>query len=187
MHTQMWEPARRKALADAGRQLADLSEHVALPIEAERRALSSPAEAERIITRMTEMEDRVRQLRSASARWQQRLAEGAADITNDLDHELRERFRSVARMAEARADTEAGDDLAYESWLHKATMDAVLTHYDRIGERMSALSDEVAGQFLALDRNASLQVRSEAPASRLAGLSIAKETPVGRTACCGAS
>jgi hypothetical protein len=40
---------------------------------------------------------------------------------------------------------------------------------------MSALSDEIAGQFLALDRNASLQVRSEAPASRLAGLSIAKE------------
>ena len=180
LHTEMWEPARRKALADAGRTLADLSEHVALPIEAERRALSSPAEAERIITRMTEMEDRVRQLRSASARWQQRLAEGAADITNDLDYELRERFRSVARMAEARADTEAGDDLAYESWLHKATMDAVLTHYDRIGERMSALSDEVAGQFLALDRNASLQVRSEAPASRLAGLSIAKDSPVGK-------
>ena len=113
---------------------------------------------------MTEMEDRVRQLRSASARWQQRLAEGASDITNDLDYELRERFRSVGRMAEARADTEAGDDLAYEAWLHKATMDAVLTHYDRIGERMSALSDEIAGQFLALDRNASLQVRSEAPA-----------------------
>jgi signal recognition particle receptor subunit beta len=175
LHTQMWEPARRKALADAGRRLADLSDHVALPIEAERRALASPAEAERIITRMTEMEDRVRQLRSASARWQQRLAEGAADITNDLDHELRERFRSVGRMAEARADTEGGDDLAYESWLHKATMDAVLTHYDRIGERMSALSDEIAGHFLALDRNASLQVRSEAPASRLAGLSIAKE------------
>ena len=40
----------------------------ALPIEAERRALSSPAEAERIITRMTEMEDRVRQLRSGSER-----------------------------------------------------------------------------------------------------------------------
>jgi signal recognition particle receptor subunit beta len=180
MHTQMWAPARRKALADAGRRLADLSDHIALPIEAERRALSSPAEAERIITRMTEMEDRVRQLRSASARWQQRLAEGASDITNDLDYELRERLRSVARMSEARADTEAGDDLAFEAWLHKATMDAVLLHYDRIGERMSALSDEVAGQFVALDRNASLQVRSDAPADRLTNLSITKDAPAGK-------
>ncbi len=180
MHTQMWAPARRKALADAGRRLADLSDHIALPIEAERRALSSPAEAERIITRMTEMEDRVRQLRSASARWQQRLAEGASDITNDLDNELRERLRSVARMSEARADTEAGDDLAFEAWLHKATMDAVLLHYDRIGERMSALSDEVAGQFVALDRNASLQVRSEAPADRLTNLSITKDVATGK-------
>ena len=174
MHTRIWEPSRRRALADAGRRLADLSDHVALPIEAERRALSSPAEAERIITRMSEMEDRVRQLRSASARWQQRLAEGASEAANDLDYELRERLRSVARMAEARAETESGDDLVYEAWLHKATMDEVLAHYDRIGERMSALSDEVAEQFLALDRNASLQVQSEAPTGRLAGLSIAR-------------
>lgn len=174
MHARLWEPARRKALAEAGQRLSDLSEHVALPIEAERRALRSPAEAERIITRMTEMEDRVRQLRSASARWQQRLAEGSSDTTNDLDYELRERLRSVARMADARADTEAGDDLVYEAWLHKVTMEAVLTHYDRIGERMSALSDEVAGQFVALDRNASLQVRSEVP-DRLTGLSITND------------
>ena len=44
-------------------------------------------------------------------------------------------------------------------------MDEVLAHYDRIGERMSALSDEIAEHFLALDRNAALQVASEAPAT----------------------
>jgi len=37
------------------------------------------------------------------------------------------------------------------------------------------LSDEIAEQFVALDRNASLQVRSEAPSARLAGVNIAND------------
>ena len=45
-----------------------------------------------MISRMTELEDRVRQQRPPSARWQQRLSEGAPDVANDLDHELRDRL-----------------------------------------------------------------------------------------------
>lgn len=178
LHTQIWEPCRRHALAAAGRRLADLADHVALPIEVEQQARRSPAEAERIIARLSELEDRVRQLRSASAPWQQRLAEGANDIAGELESELRERLRAVARLAEARTETEAGDDLVHEAWMHKATMDQVLGHYDRIGERMSALSDDIAAQFVVFDPDASLPVRIEAPASRLAELSVARDAPV---------
>lgn len=180
IHRQMWVPARRAALAAAGRDLADITEHVALPIEAQRTALRSPEHAERTLVRLAELEDRVRQLRSAAARWQQRLAEGASDIANDLDHELRERIRSVARMAEARAEVDTStDDLEFEAWLHKATMEQVVAHYDRVSECMSALSDEVAEQFVALDRHAARQVESAAPTERLASLSVNTEsTPI---------
>ena len=177
IHEQMWVPARRAALAAAGQQIAELAEHVALPIAAERAALRSPEQAERTIMRLAELEDRVRQLRSAAARWQQRLAEGASDLAGDLDHELRERLRSVARMAEARAEVDTStDDLEFEAWLHKATMEQIVAHYDRIGERMSALSDEVAEQFVALDRHAGRQVEVAAPTDRLTSLSVSPET-----------
>ena len=59
--------------------------------------------------------------------------------------------------------TESADDLVFEAWLHKATMDEVIAHYDRIRERMTALSDEVAEHFLALDRNAALLRRERRP------------------------
>ena len=176
VHRQVWVPARRNALADAGRQLADLADHVAAPLEAEREALRSPAEAERTLTRLAELEDRVRQVRSASARWQQRLAEGAQDASGDLDHELRDRFRALARTADARVDADgSADDLAFEAWLHKATMDEVVAHYDRIRDRMTVLSDEVAAHFLALDRSAAYSVESDAPSTKLAGLSVSRE------------
>jgi hypothetical protein len=176
VHRQVWVPARRTALADAGRQLADLADHVAAPLEAEREALRSPAEAERTLTRLAELEDRVRQVRSASARWQQRLGEGVQDALGDLDHELRDRFRALARVADSRVDAEgSADDLAFEAWLHKATMDEVVAHYDRIRERMTVLSDEVASHFLALDRSAAFSVESDAPSGKLAGLSVSRE------------
>ena len=91
-------------------------------------------------------------------------------MLGDLDHELRDRPASVGRMAEARADSDdPADDLVFEAWLHKAAMEAVIGHYEPIAERMSALADEIAEEFVALDRDASLQVAGDVAPSDLIG------------------
>ena len=67
------------------------------------------------------------------------------------------------RRIEARVDEEApADDLVFEAWLHKVTIEAVVEHYRLIADRADALAAEVAEEFAALDRHAAF----EAPAPR---------------------
>jgi hypothetical protein len=80
-------------------------------------------------------------------------------------------------MAEGRADTDRpADDLVFEVWLHKTAMEAVIAHYEAIADRMSALADEVAQQFVAFDRDVGFHVEVASPADALAGIHVVSET-----------
>ncbi len=176
LHRRIWEPARRQGLAEAGNQLASVAAHLTLPLEAEREASESGEAAKRTLDRLAELQDRVRQFRSGATRWQQRLAEGMQEVIGEVDHDLRTRLRVVSRMAEGRADTDRpADDLVFEVWLHKTAMEAVIAHYEAIAERMSALADEVAQQFVAFDRDVGFQVEVASPADALAGIHVIPE------------
>ena len=65
LHRRIWEPARRQGLAEAGLQLAGVAAHLTLPLEAEREASVSGEAAKRTLDRLAELQDRVRQFRSA--------------------------------------------------------------------------------------------------------------------------
>jgi hypothetical protein len=176
IHHVIWEPARRRGLADAGHQLADLAEHLAMPLEAAQRAQGSPQAAEQTIARLTEAQDRVRQFRSGAARWQQRLAEGMQDISVDLDHDLRTRLRTLSRLADARVDEDVpADDLIFEAWMHKTAIESIVAHYESIVDRTSALADEVAQYFTTLDRQAAFQVGATVPNELLAAVHVNRE------------
>ncbi len=176
LHQRIWEPARREGLAEAGRQIAEVADHLAIPIEAEREALGSAAAAERVIDRLGEIRSRVVRFRSSSARWQQRLADGMQDVTTDLDHDLRTRMRQLSRLAEGRIDSDdSGDDLTFETWLHKVTMEQVVEHYESIVSRASRLADGVAEQFATFDQHAAYRVESAAPIELLAEVHINRE------------
>ncbi|MET0145813.1 MAG: dynamin family protein [Ilumatobacteraceae bacterium] len=176
LHRHIWEPARRRGLAGAGLELASVAAHLAMPMEAEREAASSPEAAARTIARLAEQQDRVRQLRAGAARWQQRLSEGIQDVLGDLDHDLRNRTRVVSRTAEGMADSEhATDELVFEAWLHKAAMEAVIGHYESISTRTSALADDVAQFFVAFDRDAGFHVEATAPADLLGVIQVVRD------------
>ena len=155
LHEKIWDPARRRGLADAGLELAEVAAHLTLPMEIEQEAASSPEGAERALLRLAEQADRLRQFRNAAGRWQQRLNEGIQDVLGDLDHDLRNRTRVVSRTADGMADSDdPADDLVFEAWLHKAATEAVIGHYESITARTSALADEIAEVFVAFDRDA---------------------------------
>jgi hypothetical protein len=161
IHATIWEPARTRGLADAGQQLADLADHLAIPLEAAQRAKDSPQAAQQTIARLTEARDRVRQFRSASSRWQQRLAEG---------------MRTLARLVEGRVDVDdPSDDLVFEAWVHKAAIEAVVGHYELIVERSNVVAEEIGQYFATLDRQASFQVEAAMPTDLLATLHVNRE------------
>jgi hypothetical protein len=126
--------------------------------------------------RLAELQDRVRQFRSGSSRWQQRLAEGIQDLSGDMDHDLRTRLRGVSRMAETRADADRpADDLVYEVWLHKTAMEAVVEVYQAISDRAAALSDEIAEMFVVFDRDVGFHVDVSSPIDVLGGIHVIPE------------
>jgi hypothetical protein len=176
LHQDIWDPARRRGLADAGLELAEVAAHLTMPMEAEQEAASSPEGAERALQRLAEQADRLRQFRASAGRWQQRLNEGIQDVLGDLDHDLRNRTRIVSRTADGMADSDdPADDLVFEAWLHKAATEAVIGHYESITMRTSALADEIAQAFVAFDRDAGMQVQALAPDELIGGIQVPRE------------
>ncbi|MET0144330.1 MAG: dynamin family protein [Ilumatobacteraceae bacterium] len=173
LHTMIWQPARRRGLADAGEDLAELAGHLSLPIEAAQRATDSEQAASETIAALTEARDRVRQFRGSSAWWQRRLTEGMEELAKDLGRDLDATMTGLAATVDRRIDDdEAIDDLVFEGWVRKVAIERVVVHYEMIGRRAAALVDEIDQQFHTLDRAAALEIEAVVPTARLADVRV---------------
>ena len=56
--------------------------------------------AQRLVRELTEAQARAAALKERSARWQQTLNDGVADLNADIDYDLRDRMREISRLAE---------------------------------------------------------------------------------------
>lgn len=111
--------------------------------------LSDPEAAGR---RMAELEaqcDEAEALRSKAARWQQTLADGIADLTSDIDHDMRARFRDLAKTVETRLDEEdparIWDDFAASTTAEVNR--AVVQNFGLLHQRTAELAEHVATHF----------------------------------------
>jgi hypothetical protein len=69
-------------------------------LRAEESAQSDPASAQALIDKLSLAEQRAAGLKERSARWQQTLSDGVADLNADVDYDLRDRMREIVREAE---------------------------------------------------------------------------------------
>lgn len=69
-------------------------------LQAESSAQSDPASAQALIDKLSAAEQRAAGLKERSARWQQTLSDGVADLNADVDYDLRDRMREIVREAE---------------------------------------------------------------------------------------
>ncbi|MFI6102041.1 dynamin family protein [Lentzea sp. NPDC051213] len=69
-------------------------------LRAEESAQSDPASAQALIDKLSVAEQRAAGLKERSARWQQTLSDGVADLNADVDYDLRDRMREIVREAE---------------------------------------------------------------------------------------
>ncbi len=96
-------------------------------------------------------EARADELKSRSARWQVTLGDGVQDLNTDIDHDLRERFRTISLEGdEALGHADPAEVwVEFEPWLYHRTSLEVLGNYEMLQERARELAERVAEHFAA--------------------------------------
>ncbi|OBF31591.1 Isoniazid-inducible protein iniA [Mycobacterium sp. ACS1612] len=130
-------------------EISATAEHLTLSLSPELEAINDP-EARQKLTE--DLERRKREAQDAltqTALWQQVLNDGIADLTGDVDHDLRSRFRAITQHTEKVIDgcdpTVCWVQLATE--LEDAVATAVGDNFVWAYQRAQALADEVGVTF----------------------------------------
>lgn len=88
--------------ADAAvRDIQLITDHLALALRTEAETLRDPRRYMVITEQLRRTREEAEQLRARTSNWQVALADGAAELMADTEHDLRHRLRSLIRDAEA--------------------------------------------------------------------------------------
>jgi hypothetical protein len=121
-----------------------------------------------LVERLTVARDRATELKDRSARWQQTLGDGVADLNADIDHDLRGRMREVTRTAEEEIGT--GDPSAtwdqFTRWVQQEVAAAAAANFVWATQRARWLGERVAQHFSA-DRDQLLPALRANPSDAL--------------------
>jgi hypothetical protein len=141
---------------DAAAEVDAVCQQLQGQFESERAALADPKAAQRVIGELTATKERVESLKSAAAKWMQTLGDGIADLSSDIDHDLRARIRLVVQEAEDALEISDPADTwsEMEAWLQSRTSYELLANYTLLRRRADDLSERVGHHF----REASGQV-----------------------------
>lgn len=130
-------------------EVRSAAEHLMMAVESELAAINDPGERERLTADLERRKEEAQDALAQSALWQQVLTDGIADLTADVDHDLRGRFRAITQHTEQVIDScdpthhwaEVGGEL--EDAIATAVGDNFVWAY----QRADALAQEVARNF----------------------------------------
>jgi hypothetical protein len=126
-----------------------VTEQIAGNLVAERTAQQDPAAAAAMVRELTEAQQRAAALKERSARWQQTLNDGVADLNADIDYDLRDRMKEISRLAE---DELMGGDPGkvwdqFAVWVQQEVATAASANFIWATQRVRALARHVADHF----------------------------------------
>jgi replication fork clamp-binding protein CrfC len=125
------------------------AEHLLLAVESGLSAINDPDTRERLTADLERRKEEAQEALQQTALWQQVLNDGITDLTADVDHDLRQRFRAISQHFEEVIDScdptqhwaEIGAEL--ENDIATAVGDNFVWAY----QRAEALAAEVARTF----------------------------------------
>jgi replication fork clamp-binding protein CrfC len=130
-------------------EVRSAAEHLTLSVESELSAINDPGERERLTAELERRKQEAQDALAQSALWQQVLTDGIADLTADVDHDLRGRFRAITQHTEQVIDgcdpTHHWAEIGGE--LEDAIATAVGDNFVWAYQRAEALAQEVARNF----------------------------------------
>ncbi|MGF1648103.1 MAG: dynamin family protein [Kineosporiaceae bacterium] len=168
---------------DVAAEVEDVCVQLARKFEGERAALADPRAARAVVDGLRDAKDRAERLKDAAARWSTTLGDGIADLTADIDHDLRARIRRV--LAEADDTVEAGDPAdtwaQMEPWLESRISAELVENYALLRDRAVELSALVAEHFREAAGEILQSVAVHDPTPRLASADAAEVATAGLT------
>lgn len=144
------------ARAQVMAEIAAVSEHLTLTLDAELSALQDPRSRAELTS---ELERRKREAEDAlahTALWQQVLADGIADVSSDVEHDLQSRFRRILHRTEEVIDrTDPTKNWAeIGARLEQAVANSVGNNFVWAHRRIVQLASQVADTFASAGMDA---------------------------------
>ncbi|OZM77006.1 dynamin family protein [Pseudonocardia sp. MH-G8] len=157
--------ARRGVLHD----VVAVTDQIAGNLRAERSAQQNPEAVGALVQELARAQERATELKERSARWQQTLADGVADLNADIDYDLRDRMREISRLAEE--ELLSGGDPAkvwdqFTAWVQQEVAGAAAANFLWASQRARWLAHRVAEHFSA-DRDQLLPALRNDPTDAL--------------------
>ncbi len=130
-------------------ELRSAADHLMLALDAELSALNDPDLRQRLTADLERRKEEAQDALQQSALWQQVLNDGIADLTADVDHDLRSRFRAITQHFENLVDgcdpTLHWAEIGAE--MQEAVAEAVGDNFVWAFQRADVLAKEVARTF----------------------------------------
>ncbi|WP_433191691.1 dynamin family protein [Nocardia sp. CA-107356] len=148
---------RSEGLADLGaqrrvrlaRDLESVAQHLTVPFEAELNALRDPGFRQRMADEL-EARKQISDAQVKSARsWQQVLSDGVADLNSEIEHDLRERLRSINKHIESELADDDPDKKwpQLTGWVQEQVSAAVGDNFVWAYQSAQVLAERVAASF----------------------------------------
>lgn len=170
--------ARRSTLHD----ITSVTDQIIGGLHSEQTAQRDPENLQHLIGQLTEAQQRAAALKERSARWQHTLSDGIADLNADIDHDLRDRMREIARLGEEEL-SDGGDPLkiwdVFANWVEQQVAAAASTNAVWSAERARWLARQVAEHFSEEQEQVlpRLRVDSAAALSSVRAMAIRESEP----------
>jgi replication fork clamp-binding protein CrfC len=131
-------------------EVRSAAEHLTMAVDAELSAINDPDARDRLKAELERRKQEAQDALQQTALWQQVLNDGIADLTADVDHDLRGRFRAISQHTEHVIDstdpTHHWAEIGAE--LENAIATAVGDNFVWAYQRADALAQEVARTFV---------------------------------------
>ncbi|MDT5185646.1 MAG: hypothetical protein QOI29_3804 [Mycobacterium sp.] len=131
-------------------EIRSAAEHLTLAVESELSAINDPGARDRLKAELERRKQEAQDALQQTALWQQVLNDGIADLTADVDHDLRGRFRAISQHTEHVIEntdpTHHWAEIGAE--LENAIATAVGDNFVWAYQRADALAQEVGRTFI---------------------------------------
>jgi replication fork clamp-binding protein CrfC len=131
-------------------EIHSAAEHLTLKVSAELSALNDPDARDRLKEDLEQRKQEAQDALQQTALWQQVLNDGISDLSADIDHDLRGRFRAISQHVEKVIDscdpTQHWAEIGTE--LENAVATAVGDNFVWAYQRAEVLAAEVARTFV---------------------------------------
>ncbi|MGQ0802931.1 MAG: dynamin family protein [Actinomycetota bacterium] len=134
-------------------------DQLAAQFQAERKGLQDPDQAAEMMRKLESAKEQADRLRGQAAKWQQTLGDGIADLSGDIDHDLRTRIRRIMQESDEVIDeTDPADTWEeFEPWLYRRAGEDIANNYQFLQLRARELSQQVAEHFAVDEEQVALE------------------------------